>query len=490
VSEQWAGSGGVRTSIKMNDQTTNNSGRPSNTVDAKGYYVITTRDPKTGQMVTHTVNTKEAQAAQKAAQAKEAEKMQGPPAPGSPEYKALTDKQNAEAAKAMDERDLSKNNGTAESGQAGTRSDSIDGKITPNEFDVKQREIDTVTAQQTKLDSTIADNQKISDTRSQDISSTNLQIQANADKAQVFRDQQTTIRDKQLQLSDDYAAGKISKSSYLQQDQALSAELQKAGNTARSLENQNVRLEKDVAIYQQQKDLADAHVQDATEQKAALQNQEIDQAKQLDTAEQAQTQTDYKPAVNNTPESNSGTGVVQTQTSDNTSAGIGLGGTYRGQGGSENGISDRDTAASTATSGTTTDVQNSTSPGFRSSSQDQVPTAVGGRDSSNADATGVTGANAGDNTAAGPATVSGDYTTTSTDGTGPGFRSGADDQVPTAIGARDSSNVDATGVTGANAGESPITGAAPDVGAGSALTGGALTSPQGALATGAGALSC
>jgi hypothetical protein len=274
VSEQWAGSGGVRTSIKMNDQTTNNSGRPSNTVDAKGYYVITTRD-KNGNVVSHTVNTKEAQAAQKAAQAKEAEKMQGPPAPGSPEYKALTDKQNAEAAKAMDERDLSKNNGTAESGQAGTRSDSIDGKITPNEFDVKQREIDTVTAQQTKLDTTIADNQKISDSTTNDINSLKLGIQGNSDRAQIYRDEQRTIASKQDGLLQDYNDGKISKSAYLAENQRLQTESQKAGNNASMIERQNVRLEKDLKeYYEPRKELADAKVLDAQEQKTALTQQE------------------------------------------------------------------------------------------------------------------------------------------------------------------------------------------------------------------------
>lgn len=295
VSEQWAGSGGVRTSIKMNDQTTNNSGRRSDTVDARGYHVITTVD-KNGNRVQHVVNTKEAQAAQKAAQAKQAEKMQGPPAPGSPEYKALTDKQNAEAAKAMDERDMVQTNGTTESGQAGTRADSIENRVTPNEFDVKQREIDNVTAQQTKLDTTIADNQKISEERTAEISSYDRTIQANSDKAQVYRDQQTTIRSKQDGLLQDYNDGKISKSAYLAENRKLETESQKAGNNAKILENQNVRLEKEREITQNQKDLADAKTLDAQEQKTALTQQEAtlkqeqsdiaaEQAKAFDTAE-------------------------------------------------------------------------------------------------------------------------------------------------------------------------------------------------------------
>jgi hypothetical protein len=271
VSEQWAGSGGVRTSIKMNDQTTNNSGRRSDTVDAKGYYVITTRD-KNGNVVSHTVNTKEAQAAQQAAQAK----IPTPPDPAdAAAARADAAKQDQEAAKAMDDRDMVQTNGTTESGQAGTRADSIENRITPNEFDVKQREIDNVTEQQEKLDTTIVWEQKVSESTANDINSLKLGIQGNSDRAQIFRDEQRTIASKQDGLLQDYNDGKISKSAYLAENQRLQTESQKAGNNASMIERQNVRLEKDLKeYYEPRKELADAKVLDAQEQKTALTQQE------------------------------------------------------------------------------------------------------------------------------------------------------------------------------------------------------------------------
>ena len=271
VSEQWAGSGGVRTSIKMNDQSTNNSGRRSNTVDARGYYVVNTVD-KNGNRVQHVVNTKEVQAAQKAAQAK----IPTPPDPAdAAAARAAAAKQDQEAAKAMDDRDMARGKGTTESEQAGTRADSIEGRITPNEFDTKQREIDNVTEQQTKLDTTITDNQKISESTTNDINSLKLGIQGNSDRAQIFRDEQRTIASKQDGLLQDYNDGKISKSAYLAENQRLQTESQKAGNNASMIERQNVRLEKDLKeYYEPRKELADAKVLDAQEQKIALTQQE------------------------------------------------------------------------------------------------------------------------------------------------------------------------------------------------------------------------
>ena len=470
MAEQYVGSGGV----KQRDYMVGDRGAER---DLNRYNAIIGKD---GQ--THTVAVTPNQQSTKDTPAGSSTQDQNP-AGTNPSSNGLRSEAaaDAKATNSVDAKDVNAEK-TTSTPEAGTTSaqPAADGSTA-----IGKTEDQIAAADQKIQDSTLASNQAKENITN--LKADNEQLTA---QSQNLRNLQAENRAQQQAVQEKYDNGQISAAEYKSQTAALVKENQSLGNNARQLENKAA--ENNTLIEQNQKNIDSSEAQklDATEQKAALQNQELDQAKQLDTAEQAQTQTDYKPAVNNTPESNSGTGVVQTQTSDNTGAGIGLGGTYRGQGSSENGISDRDTAASTATSGTTTDVQNSTSPGFRSSSQDQVPTAVGGRDSSNADATGVTGANAGDNTAAGPATVSGDYTTTSTDGTGPGFRSGADDQVPTAIGARDSSNVDATGVTGANAGESPITGAAPDVGAGSALTGGALTSPQGALATGAGALSC
>jgi len=347
----------------------------------------------------------------------------------------------------------------------------------------------------TKNDATIAENQKISDTRSQDISSTNLQIQANADKAQVFRDQQTTIRDKQLQLSDDYAAGKISKSSYLQQDQALSAELQKAGNTAKLLETQNVRLEKDVSIYQQQKDLADAKVLDSQEQKTELQKTEIDQAKQLDSAEQAQTanstdqtkQVDASTTATGEPEVN-GPGkftVNYKAPADNTPA-SNTGGGAAGDGTPETAISSRDTQTSVVTgqSGGATDQTNDMQGAVF-----KQPDPTEGNDMKGATFDKPE-----------PRTITttddqGNTMTFTTNGNYGGGNAGDQATTNTPVSAETQAAIDQSvasdnpGTPAPPTSNPPVTGTSNAPGTGTASTG-AQTTPQGTAATGGGALKC
>ena len=336
-------------------------------------------------------------------------------------------------------------------------------------------------------DQKIADSKQVSQFQRESIQQNQTQIENKTAQAQDLRNQQAEVRAQQQAVQEKYDNGQISASEYKSQMNTLNNQNQSLGNQARTLESDAAALTEQNRVLSAKADINDARVLDAQEQKASLQAQETQQANQLDRAEQSQTTSDFKPVVDNKPESNSAGGsVVATATSENTTAGFGAG-TYRGQGDTENAISDRDTQTSTAVSGSGADRLPGQSTG---SAQDTAQAQQAGLDSqagSGADRLpGDSTSSAGDNAAqqANLDQQAGSYGDRSVgDGTG------TTDNIP--VGSRDSSNVDASGMTGGNAGaDIAITGTTPDTGAGSALTGGAMTTPQGAAATGAGALSC
>ena len=482
AAEQYNASGGVvRSQIYMN-------GANGATKNANNYQPIV----KNGQQFTAKVLPNQQATKDTPVGVRAGGTEQGPPDPNNKGIGKVTAEQQGppdpNAAKSTDAKDVdgAKTTTTPEAG-------------TTTAQPIKEgTNIQATQEQINKTDSTITDNQKVSESKTNEINDYKLGIQANSDKAQTFRDQQTTIRSQQDGLLQDYNDGKISKSAYLAENQRLETASQKAGNNARILETQNVRLEKDLALSQQQKDLADARVLDAQEQKSALQEKELNQAKDLDSAEQAATQNskaqtdqidskttgepevngpgeftvNYKTPVDNTPVSNSGGGAT-------------------GDGTAENAISSRDTNTSTVVA---------SEPNFNGPDQftpggfapNNNTTAAGNADNLGTSPT---------TTQYTPSTDSDYLGTTPTDiGTGQIQQNSIDQTVAnsgdlsfssSALTNNTAVNADAAASDVGNLGSSgAVTGAAASVGSGSAVTGGAMTTPQGAAATGGGALQC
>ena len=323
-------------------------------------------------------------------------------------------------------------------------------------------------------------------------------IDDNKTRAQDLRNQQADVRAQQQEVQEKYDTGKITQAEYKSQMGALNTQNQSLGNQAAKLENEATDLTRQNEQLAADRDQTDATVQKFQDQKATLQEKELNQARDLDSAEQAATQNskaqtdqidskttgepevngpgeftvNYKTPVDNTPVSNSNSGTT-------------------GDGTTENSISDRDASTSTVVT---------SQPNFNGPDQftpggfapDNNTTAAG-----NADNLG-TSPNTTEYT---PSTDSDYLGTTPTDiGTGQIQQNSIDQTVAdsgdlsfssSALTNNTAVNADASASDIGNLGSSgAVTGAAASVGSGSAITGGAMTTPQGAAATGAGALQC